>query len=156
MQVLEELKRIDDERFLAIYEALSQQGYGPLDGEVAKALKFRPLAIKKLPMAQRARRGKALLLARHNSELCYEIFGTYLLREHKELVTEFLDATGVRHKDGLLEDLDHNQPAQERIGGAVAQLDQKFDREDVTLYLALCAQQWPSIEALAELWRRRA
>ena len=35
MPVLEELQRMSEERFLAIYEALAQQGFGPLDGEVA-------------------------------------------------------------------------------------------------------------------------
>ena len=36
MQVLDELKRMSDERFLSLYEALAQNGFGPLDGEVAK------------------------------------------------------------------------------------------------------------------------
>ena len=35
MAVLEELNRLSDDRFLAIYEALSEQGFGPLDGELA-------------------------------------------------------------------------------------------------------------------------
>ena len=50
MAVLEQLQRLSDERFLSIYESLSERGFGPLDGEVAKALKFRPQAIRKLPM----------------------------------------------------------------------------------------------------------
>src|SRR5688500_19372467 len=101
MQVLDQLRALSDERFLAIYEALSQHGFGPLDGEVAKALKFRPQAIRKLPMAQRAKKARSLLLARSNGEMAYEVFGTYLLKDHKGLVTGFLDLTGVRHEDGM-------------------------------------------------------
>ena len=61
MAVLEELAKLSDTRFLAMYQALSQQGYGPLDHELARALKFRPHAIKKLPMETRARRARALV-----------------------------------------------------------------------------------------------
>ncbi len=55
MQVIEQLKAMKEERFLAIYDQLAQDGYGPLDGEVAKVLKFRPQAIRKLPMPKRAK-----------------------------------------------------------------------------------------------------
>ena len=56
MKVIEQLRLLSDERFLCIYEALVRDGFGPLDGEVAKALKFRPQAIVKIPMAKRAQR----------------------------------------------------------------------------------------------------
>ena len=38
MQVLDQLRVLSDERFLVIYESLAQQGFGPLDGEVAKRI----------------------------------------------------------------------------------------------------------------------
>ena len=50
------LKTLSTERFLEIYAGLEVQGFGPLDREVAQSLKFRPQAIQKLPMAQRAKR----------------------------------------------------------------------------------------------------
>ena len=34
MKTIEHLKSMKDERFLHIYEALGQDGFGPLDGEV--------------------------------------------------------------------------------------------------------------------------
>ena len=34
MKVIEQLRVVSEEKFLAIYEALAQQGLGPLDGEV--------------------------------------------------------------------------------------------------------------------------
>lgn len=155
MQVIEQLKALDEARFLAIYEALSNQGFGPLDGEVAKLMKFRPQAIRKLPMVQRARKARGLLQSRANSELTYEIFGTYLLKEHRGLVTGFLDATGVRHEDGMIEDLDGNPPDAAKVAAAVTDLDGKFSPADVTLYLAMCAEQWPSVGELDRVWRAR-
>ncbi len=156
MQVLDQLRALSEARFLAIYESLSNQGFGPLDGEVAQAFKFRPQAIRKLPMAQRAKKAKAILTARSNSEMAYEIFGTYLLKEHRELVTGFLDLTGVRHDNGMIEDIEGTPPAAAKLEGALGELDKKFAHEDVTLYLAMCAEQWPSVKQLDELWRARA
>lgn len=156
MQVLDQLRALSDERFLKMYEALSQQGFGPLDGEVAKLLKFRPQAIRKLPMAQRAKKARSLMIARSNSEMAYEIFGTYLLKDHRELVTGFLDGTGVRHENGMIEDLDGNPPDEKKLDAALAELDKKFAPEDVTLYLAMCAEQWPAVKRLDALWRARS
>lgn len=156
MQVIEELKRMSDARFLQIYEALQEKGFGPLDGEVAKALKFRPHAIKKLPIQQRAKRARILLERSANAELAYEMFGAYLIKEHKELVTRFLDATGVEHEDGMISDVEHARPDPEKLDEAVKQLDADFPPEDVTLYLSMAAEQWQSTPELQQLWKDRA
>lgn len=155
MQVLEHLKNTSPDRFLAIYESLQRDGFGPLDGEVAKQLHFRPLAIKKLPMAQRARRAKAIIENARNTELAYEILGAYLIKNHHGLVTTFLDRTGVKHDKGMIEDVVHNQPDATKIPETVAELDQTFPPVEVTLYLAICAEQWPAIGLFDELWRKR-
>lgn len=155
MQVIDQLKAMSAERFLAIYTSLDQHGFGPLDAEVAKSLRFRPQAIRKLPMATRAKRAKQILESTGNTELTYELVGAYLMKHCKELVKGFLDSTGVTHEDGIIEDLDASQPARDKIKKVVAELDQKFAPADVTLYLAVCAEQWPAIEELQELWRAR-
>ena len=156
MPVLEHFRTLSEQRFLAIYEALSEQGFGPLDGEVAKLLKFRPQAIKKIPIEKRARLAKNWIEQKHNAELCYELFGTYLVRTKRELVTGFLDATGVPHKEGMIEDTEKAKPDPQKIDAAVQALDAKFGADDVTLYLALCAEQWPGVPELTELWRKRS
>ena len=155
MQVIEQLKTMDDERFLTIYEALENQGFGPLDSEVAKVMKFRPHAIKKLPMPQRAKRAKRILESTANAELAYELFGSYLIKDHKDLVTGFLDLTGVAHEEGMIENTEEASPAGDKIAGAVQELDGKFDAGDVTLYLALCAEQWPQVGEIQDAWRAR-
>jgi hypothetical protein len=156
MQVLEQLKKTSPERFLAIYESLAQHGYGPLDGEVAKALRFRPHAIRTVPMAQRARRAKSIVELAKNTELAYEILGAYLIKNHRELVTGFLDKTGVKHDQGMIEDVDHNKPDAEKLAGVVAELDKAYAPDDVTIYLAIAAEQWPDVKELDTLWRKRA
>jgi hypothetical protein len=156
MPVLEHFRSLSEARFLAIYEALSEQGYGPIDGEIAKLLKFRPQAVKKIPLAKRAKLAKGWIEGKRNAELCYELFGTYLVRTKKELVTGFLDATGVPHEDGMIADIEAKKPDPAKLPAALEALDAQFGRDDVTLYLALCAEQWPGVEELTTLWRQRA
>ena len=156
MVVLEELERMSEERFLEIYETLSQQGYGPLDRDLAVQLKFRPLAMKKLPLATRARRARAMLLGKKNAEMTYELFGSYLVTRDKALLTDFLDATGVPHDDGMIENVDEGKPAPEKIEAAIAALDEKYPAEDVTLYLAISAEHWPDVAEMQSAWSARS
>ena len=156
MQVIEQLKEMKEDRFLHIYESLSQDGFGPLDGEVAKVLKFRPQMIRKLPMPKRAKTAQSLLVRGANAELCYELFGSYLLQNAKELVTDFLDGTGVEHDDGMIKNVEDAKPAADKIASTVADLDAKYDPADVTLYLSLAAEQWPSVPEVESVWRMRA
>jgi len=155
MNVLEHMKGMSPDRFLAIYKSLEHQGFGPLDADVAKSLRFRPMAIRKLPMEQRAKRARMLVESTKNANLAYELVGGYLLKSCKDLVVGFLEATGVPHKDGMIEDIEGAAPASDKIAGAVSDLDAKFPREDVTLYLVLCAEQWPKEKAFEKLLAAR-
>ena len=155
MKVIEQLKSMDGERFLAIYEALAQKGFGPLDGEVAKALKFRPQAITKLAMAKRAERARSLLIRGSQAELCYELFGGYLFAKNKQLVLDFLDGTGVEHEDGMIGNTDAAKPDPAKVSKTVAELDEKYDPADVTLYLSIAAEQWPSVPEVESVWQMR-
>ncbi len=156
MKVIEQLKSLTPERFEAIYAALAgqNQGIGPLDMEVAKELKFRPQAIKKLPLAKRAQRAKLMLERSANAELTYEVFGTYLMTGHKQLILDFLDSTEVPHDDGMLKESDA-KPQVAKLNEAISTLDQKYDPADVTLYLSVCAEQWPQVPEVESLWRMR-
>jgi hypothetical protein len=156
MQILAQLKQMSPERFLAIYQGLEMKGRGPLDDQVAASLRFRPQAITKLPIAQRAKRARWLVESTHNKELAYELFGAYLIKNHKELVTSFLDKTGVPHKDGMIEDIEKGVPAADKIESTIDELDGSFAPEDVTLYLSLCAEMWPTVPKLRELWEKRS
>ena len=106
-------------------------------------------------MPKRARTAQSLLVRGGNAELCYEVFGGYLLKTHKDLVTDFLDLTGVEHEDGMIQNVDEAQPEGGKICDAVTELDGKFPPEDVTLYLSICAEQWPQVVEIQELWTAR-
>lgn len=150
---LDTVVAMSDERFFAVYETLSERGFGPLDGEVARVLKFRPQAIRKLPFEQRAKHAKKLIERSRNADLAYELLGSYLMKTSRELVTDFLDLTGVQHDEGLIEE---GAPDEAKIGEAVATLDGKYPAEDVTMYLALSTQTWPGSQAIAAAFASRA
>jgi hypothetical protein len=151
MTVLEHMKGMSPERFCALYRSLEHQGFGPLDADVARSLRFRPQAIRKLPMEQRAKRARMIIESTKNANLAYEIVGGYLMKTRKDLVVGFLDATGVKHENGMIEDIEGVKPESAKIAEAVAELDKKFPADDVTLYLVLCAEQWPDEKAFGKL-----
>ena len=155
MQVIEQLKGMKEDRFLHIYESLAKDGFGPLDGEVAKALKFRPQMIRKLPMPKRAKTAHTILIRGGNAELCYELFGSYLMQCAKPIVIDFLDGTGVEHEEGMVQNIDEAKPAADKVSSTVADLDSKYDSDDVTLYLSMAAEQWPSVPEVESVWRMR-
>ena len=103
-----------------------------------------------------ARHARAILTRGANAELCYELFGSYLLKNAKDLVTGFLDKTGVPHKEGMIDDVENDTPAGDKVAAAVAELDKEFDPADVTLYLSLAAEQWPSVPEVDAAWQMRA
>ncbi len=154
MPVLEHLAQLTDERFFAIYESLTDRGVGPLDGQVAAALRFRPQAVVKLPLEKRAKRARLVLERTKNAELLYELFGTYLMRHHKDLVLGFLDETGVAHEDGIIEAEDA-APDPAKLPDALKKLEAEHGADDLALYLALAAEQWPDQEPVQAAWRER-
>jgi len=155
MQVVEHLKGMDAAAFLGLYEGLAQQGFGPMDREVAASLKFRPQAIRKLPMDQRARRAKQLLERSSNEEMAYELFGTYLMRCCEGLIPGFLDKTGVPHNEGMIEDIEAALPDAEKLPTAVSELEEEFGQPAIDMYLAMAASQWPKVAEIDALWRER-
>ena len=43
-----------------------------------------------------------------------------------------------------------------KVAAAVASLDESHPPEDVTLYLSMCAEQWPDIEEVTAVWQMRS
>jgi hypothetical protein len=155
MIIIDTIQNMSDERFLAIYEGLSDRGFGPLDGEVAKAMKFRPQAIRKLAFDKRAKKARQIILSSNNAEIAYELCGGYLMRAHGKLMPDFLDAMGIPHEDGMIEDMDETAPDPTKIDEVLAKLDGDYPAEDVTLYMCICAMQWPEIPELLSAWEAR-
>jgi hypothetical protein len=66
----------------------------------------------------------------------------YHLAEQRDMMGTFLDALGLKHENGLIED-DEAKPEPEKITPAVAAITEKFPAEDVSLYLSTLVCQDP-------------
>ena len=55
----------------------------------------------------------------------------------------------------MIEDIDDAKPSADKLSGAIQALDEKYEKGDVTLYLSMCAEQWPQVPEVESLWRLR-
>ncbi len=134
------------ERLQAVVETLPNQVRAALDNAAAQALNSRPQTIRKRPLPMRIKALRSFMVKRRDEDLAGDIMRTYFLGPRKDLVAAFLDATGVPHEEGQIED--DSEPAADKVPAAVDELVEKFEREDVVLYLEIAAFQWPEIEGI--------
>ena len=74
----------------------------------------------------------------------------------ENVITAFLDATDVQHEESMIGNPTTDRPDPAKVAAAVASLDESHPPEDVTLYLSMCAEQWPDIEEVNAVWQMRS
>src|SRR2546429_5446174 len=60
----------------------------------------------------------------------------YHTHEKNEMLAAFLDRWGIPHVNGSIEADDYTPPSPQAVGDALAALRDRFDRQDIALYLA--------------------
>jgi hypothetical protein len=134
------------ERFEALYKSLDPDMARAFDGAIARMLNSRVGSVARLPDRTRVKALRAWIVRQRDEAVAGDLLAAYFLGPRKALVTSFLDATGVKHEDGRVDDDARPDPA--KVPDAVAALNQAYDREDVHLYLQVAAGQWPDVAAL--------
>jgi hypothetical protein len=99
---------------------------------IAQQKKFRPKTVVALDPDRKSRHLASLLML--PDQLAARALITYHLAEQRPMMGAFLDALGITHENGLIED-EAVKPAEEQLGSAVAKLSTEFPAEDVRLYL---------------------
>jgi hypothetical protein len=118
---------------------------------VAEARKLRPVYLERQPRTQR----HALMLStlsRPSLEMVTaNLLRTWLLKQHQGLLSGFLDALGIAHKEGVVEDL----PAtveDAKLQAAVDAVLAKHPPEVVAVYLNAFSEMnevdWPNLKAM--------
>jgi hypothetical protein len=78
---------------------------------------------------------------------------TWLLKKHKQMLTDFLDALGLPHQEGVVEDLPSAMD-EAKIRAAVETLLAKHPPEAVAVYLHAFNEmnevEWPSLKAMLD------
>jgi hypothetical protein len=107
---------------------------------IAQQKKFRPKFVLSLDTDRKAKHFSGLFSL--PDPLAARALVIYHLAEQREMMAAFLDALGIAHENGLIQD-DGVKPDPEKLQPAVAVLKEKFPAEDVSLYLQTLVCQDP-------------
>ena len=124
---------------------------------VAEARKLRPVFLERQPRAQRH---AAMLgtLARPALEMvAANLVRAWLLKKHNGLLVDFLNALGIEHKEGVVEDLPATMD-DAKLRAAIDTVVAKYPAEVVAVYLNafndMNEVEWPNLKAMLEADKR--
>jgi hypothetical protein len=121
---------------------------------IAQQKKFRPKTVVTLDEERKARH--LATMPSLPDALAARALVVYHLAEQREMMGAFLDALGIKHDNGLIED-EQVTPEAAKIGPAVDAIAARFPADDVALYLSTLLSQDPETwQALAGVTRAHA
>lgn len=107
---------------------------------IAQQKKFRPKTVIGLDVDRKARH--LATLGSVPDTIAARALVVYHLAEQRPLMGAFLDALGIAHENGLIQE-ESVKPDAAKLGPAVAQLGRQFPADDVRLYLTTLLSQDP-------------
>ncbi|GJM22267.1 MAG: hypothetical protein DHS20C15_21820 [Planctomycetota bacterium] len=140
------LTEMSPDRLAEIYRALPDAVRNALDGPIASSLNSRPASVRKRPEELKLKALRAYFVRKRDDDVAGDLLRAYLLGPRKELVTGFLDATGVPHEDGQIEG--DEQPDPKKLPDALKAAREAHGDADVDLYLEIARRQWPELDGL--------
>jgi hypothetical protein len=108
---------------------------------IAQRIKFRPKSVVTLPREKKARYVASLPAV--SELLAARLLVVYHLEQQRPMMGAFLDALGIKHQDGLIEEDDVAAPGDDKLRAAAAAIAERFPAEDVALYLSTLQWQDP-------------
>jgi hypothetical protein len=120
---------------------------------VAEVRKLRPVFLERQPRAQRHATMLATLARPALEQVTGNLLRTWLLKKHKQMLIDFLDALGITHQEGVVEDL---PPAMDdaKVRAAVEALLAKYPPEPVAVYLHAFNEmnevEWPNLRTMLD------
>ncbi|EEF61978.1 hypothetical protein [Pedosphaera parvula] len=127
--------------------------YRAMLGAVAEARKVRPVFLERQPRAQRHTTMLSTLTRPAMEPAAGNLIRTWLVKKQNPMLVQYLDALGIPHKEGVVDDL---PPAMddEKLKAAVEGLLSKFPHEEVAVYLLAFNEMneanWPNLKAMLE------
>ena len=134
-----------------------KQLYRAVLAAVAEARKLRPVFLERQPRPQR-HASMLQTLARPSLEMVTgNLVRTWLLKKYNAMLADFLDALGIPHKEGVVDDLPETMD-DAKLRSAVDVLLGKYPPEVVAVYLNAFNEmnevEWPNLKALLETEKR--
>lgn len=107
---------------------------------IAQQKKFRPKTVVSLDVDRKAKHLASI--AALPDTLAARALIVYHLAEQRPMMGAFLDALGIKHENGLIEE-DEVKPDADKLGPAISKLKAEFPVDDVQLYLNTLRSQDP-------------
>jgi hypothetical protein len=107
---------------------------------IAQQKKFRPKTIVGLDLDRKSRHLASL--ASIPDQMAARALIVYHLAEQRPMMGAFLDALGIAHENGLIQE-DDVKPDPDKVAAAAAQIAQQFPADDVNIYLNTLLSQDP-------------
>ena len=115
---------------------------------IAQQKKFRPKTVVGLDIDRKARH--LATLGTVPDQIAARTLVVYHLAEQRPMMAAFLDALGIAHEKGLIQEDSGVKPDPEKIAPAAAELVKQFPADDVRLYLTtlVCqdSETWGSLD----------
>ncbi len=124
---------------------------------VAEARKLRPVYLERQPRKERHAAMVTTLTRPALDLVTGNLIRTWLLKKHNQMLVDFLDALGIAHKEGVVEEL---PPAVDdaKLQAAVEALLAKYPPEAVAVYLHafhdMNEVDWPNLKRMLETDKR--
>ena len=138
-------------RILDDTQANNREVYRALVASMAQAQKMRPVFIGRQPKERRHKSFVQMLSRAGSEEHAGNLIRGWLFKEHKDVLTGFLDKLGIEHEEGMVNDLPESI-SDDALNAAVNLLIEKYDRELVAVYLtafnASNENRWGNLDAL--------
>ena len=120
---------------------------------VADARRVRPVFMERQPRVQR-HTSMVATLSKPSMELAAStLLRTWLLKGQKLLLIDFLDALGIEHEDGIVDDLPTTMD-EAKLKEAVDAMLAKYSNEMVAVYLnafnGMNETDWPALRTMLE------
>jgi hypothetical protein len=120
---------------------------------VAEARKVRPIFLERQPRTERHSAMLHTLTRPSLDAVAGNLIRAWLVKKHKAMLGDFLDALGIKHNEGVVDDL----PASvedEKLRGAINALLAKYPPETVAVYLQAFNEMnqanWANLKTLLE------
>jgi len=133
--------------------ATDKPSYRATLSAVAEARKLRPVFLERQARVERHATMLGTLTRPQLDQVAAILLRTWLVKKHTAMLTAFLDALGIPHKEGVVEDLPATMD-DEKLKAAVEQLLAKFPPEVVAVYLNafndMNEANWPNLKTILE------
>ena len=101
---------------------------------VAQTRKLRPVFLQRQPKAARSKTILESLARPGMAQAADNLLRNWLIKNQTDMLKAFLDATGIEHEDGVVEDLPE-EVTDEQVENGISKILEVFPRENVIVYL---------------------